>query len=51
MSQETENTEKNEKQRPPWRKPAITRIELKRTLFELGSDIDGQSGTFFPPPI
>lgn len=33
--------------RPEWRSPKIVKIELKRTLFEVGSDIDGgQSGTW-----
>lgn len=32
---------------PEWHPPKIVKIELKRTLFEVGSDIDfGQSGTW-----
>jgi hypothetical protein len=35
----------NGEMRAPWHKPAVTRIEIKRTLIESGSGADGTHNT------
>lgn len=35
---------------PEWTSPQIVRIELKRTLLEAGSDIDGTLGSWTTIP-
>jgi hypothetical protein len=43
MNEKTANVNRDDENRRAWRKPAVTRIEIKRTLVKPGSSADGGS--------